>query len=175
MESRAMTTRFLMSAAVLGTLALASVPALAKSDVAQVAKQMRDPQMQGAVAAAVRAMSDAMLDMKIAPLLEAVETVRDPLRDRSGYDRVDPDTRLRDYAGRDAEEMPERLSRRLPAMMGAMGGMAEAVEEMRPALKGMARQMGAAVGASMAGVRSDPRGGPNAPGDYDDIPSAVEE
>ena len=168
-----MIIRSLMSAAVLGTLALAPVPVLAKSDVGQVAKQMRDPQTQIAVAAAVRAMSDAMLDLRIAPLLDAVETARDPLRDRSRYDRVDPDTRLRDYAGRDAEEMPEKLSRRLPAMMGAMGGMAEAVEEMKPALKDMARQMGAAVGASMAGARS----AGEVPGDYgdDDIPSAVDE
>lgn len=168
-----MITRSLMSAAVLATLSLAPVPALAKSDVGEIAKQMRDPQTQLAVAAAVRAMSDAMLDLRIAPLLDAVETARDPLRDRSRDDRVDPDTRLRDYAGRDAEEMPEKLSRRLPAMMGAMGGMAEAVEEMKPALKDVARQMGAAVGASMAGAR----GAADAPGDYedDDIPSAVDE
>ena len=115
-----MTNRFLMSAAVLGALSLAPVPALAQSDVAQIATQMRDPQMQVAVASAVRAMSDAILNMRVAPLAEAIETARDPLRERSDYDRVDPDARLRDYAGRDAEEMPERLSRRLPAMMGAM-------------------------------------------------------
>ncbi len=167
-----MITRFLMSAAVLGTVALAPLPAFAKSDTAEIAKQMRDPQMQGAMAAAVRAASDAMLDIRIAPLLDAVETARDPLRDRSRRDRVDPDTRLRDYAGRDAEEMPEKLSRRLPALMGAMGGMAEAVEEMKPALKDVARQMGAAVGASMAGARGD---APGAPYDDDEIPSAVDE
>lgn len=168
-----MTTRFLLCGAVLGTLALAPAPALAKSDIAQIAQQLRDPQMQGAMAAAVRAMSDAMLDMKIAPLLEAAEAVRDPYDAR----RVDPDTRLRDYAGQGAEDMPDKLSRRLPAMMGAMGGMAEAVEEMTPALKGMAKQMGAAVGASMAGARSgsgasDPR---DEPADDRDIPSATEE
>jgi hypothetical protein len=166
-----MNTRRLLSAAVLSGLMLAPVPALAKSDAAKIAKQLRDPQMQGAMAAAVRAMSDAMLDMNIAPLLNAAEAVRDPYDQR----RVDPDTRLRDYAGRDAEEMPDRLSRRLPAMMGAMGGMAEAVEEMTPALKGMAKQMGAAVGASMAGARSgasDPR---DEPYDDRDIPSATED
>ena len=168
-----MTNRFLMSAAVLGALSLAPVPALAQSDVAQIATQMRDPQMQVAVASAVRAMSDAILNMRVAPLAEAIETARDPLRERSDYDRVDPDARLRDYAGRDAEEMPERLSRRLPAMMGAMGGMADAVEQMRPVLQDMSRQMGAAVGASIAGAR----GAAEAGDDYanDDIPSAVEE
>lgn len=163
-----MTTRILLSAAVLGTLALSSVPALARSEVAQVAKQLRDPQMQGAMAAAVRAMSDAMLDMKIAPLLEAAEAIRDPDRARD----VDPDARLRDYAGNSAEDMPEQLSRRLPAMMGAMGGMAEAVEEMTPALKGMAKQMGAAVGASMARSQGYPS---DESGNEDDIPSATEE
>ena len=103
--------------------------------------------------------------------------MRDPDRARPDGYRVDPDTRLRDYAGRDAEDMPDKLSRRLPAMMGALGGMAEAAEQMTPALKGMAKQMGAAVGASMAGARSgagagDPRDEP-----YDDreIPSATEE
>lgn len=168
-----MTNRLLISAAVLGTLSLAPVPALAKSDVAQIATQMRDPQMQVAVASAVRAVSDAILDMRVAPLAEAIETARDPLRQRSDYDRVDPDARLRDYAGRDAEDMPDRVSRRLPAMMGAMGGMAEAVEQMRPVLQDMSRQMGAAVGASIAGAR----GATGAADDYgdDDIPSAVDE
>lgn len=163
-----MNTRILLSAAVLGTLALSAAPALAKSDVAQIAKQMRDPQMQGAMAAAVRAMSDAMLDMKIAPLLRAAEAIRDPDRARD----LDPDARLRDYAGESAEDMPEQLSRRLPAMMGAMGGMAEAVEEMTPALKGMARQVGAAVGASMARPQGDPS---DDSGSDDEIPSATED
>jgi len=162
-----MNTRILLSAAVLGTLALSAAPALAKSDVAQIAKQMRDPQMQGAMAAAVRAMSDAMLDMKIAPLLRAAEAIRDPDRARD----IDPDARLRDYAGESAEDMPEQLSRRLPAMMGAMGGVAEAVEEMTPALKGMARQVGAAVGASMARPQGDPS---DDSGSDDEIPSATE-
>lgn len=171
-----MFTRYLMSAAVLGSLALSPAPALAKSDVARVAKQMRDPQMQGAMAAAVRAMGEAMLDMKVAPLLDAAETVKDPYRPR----RVDPDARLRDYAGRDADDVPEKLSRRLPAMMGAMGGMAEAAEAMTPALKDMAKQMGAAVGASVAAGANDYRAsgakddGQDGPYD-DDIPSAVEE
>ena len=172
-----MKTRRLLSAAMLGAIVLSPAPALAKSDIGQIARQMRDPQMQGAMAAAIRAMSDAMLDIKIAPLLEAAEAMRDPDRARPDGYRVDPDTRLRDYAGRDAEDMPDKLSRRLPAMMGAMGGMAEAAEQMTPALKGMAKQMGAAVGASMAGARSgagagDPRDEP-----YDDreIPSATEE
>ena len=163
-----MNTRILLSAAVLGTLALSASPALARSDVAQVAKQMRDPQMQGAMAAAVRAMSDAMLDMKIAPLLKAAEAIRDPDRARD----VDPDARLRDYAGDRAEEMPEELSRRLPAMMGAMGGMAEAVEEMTPALKGMAKQVGAAVGASIAQAQGGPSDDPRS---EDEIPSATED
>jgi len=163
-----MNTRILLSAAVLGTLALSAAPALAKSDVAQIAKQMRDPQMQGAMAAAVRAMSDAMLDMKIAPLLRAAEAIRDPDRARD----IDPDARLRDYAGESAEDMPEQLSRRLPAMMGAMGGVAEAVEEMTPALKGMAKQVGAAVGASMARPQGDPS---DDSGSDDEIPSATED
>ena len=66
-----MKTRRLLSAATLGALVLSPVPALAQSDIGQIARQMRDPQMQDAMAAAIRAMSDAMLDMKIAPLLEA--------------------------------------------------------------------------------------------------------
>ena len=163
-----MKTSTFLSAAVLGAVALSATPALAKSDVAEVARQMRDPQMQGAMAAAVRAMSDAMLDMKIAPLLKAAEAIRGPDRARD----VDPDARLRDYAGDRAEEMPEQLSRRLPAMMGAMGGMAEAVEEMTPALKDMAKQVGAAVGASMAQAQG---GSSEDSGRDDEIPSATED
>ncbi|HUQ13863.1 MAG TPA: hypothetical protein VM055_06270 [Novosphingobium sp.] len=132
----------------LAALALAPLPAAAKSDTTKMAEKMRDPAMQGAVAAALRVMSEAMLDLRVAPFLKAVEAVRDPERARD----IDPDLRVRDVAP-EAGRVPEEMSRRVPAMMGAMGGMAEAVGAMTPVLKDMAREMGAAMGEAVAEAR----------------------
>lgn len=163
-----MTQRPFRAAAALA-LALAAQPALARSETARMADKMRDPAMQGAVAAAVRAISEAMLDFRVAPLLDAVEAVRDPMHPR----RADPDTRVRDIAGPRAERVPEEMSDRVPAMMGAMGGMAKAMEAMTPALKGMAKEMGRAMGEAAAGARGD--ADRDTPRDDDEIPSAQEE
>jgi hypothetical protein len=163
-----MAYRFLMTAA--GLAVALGQPAAARSDTARMADKMRDPAMQGAIVAAVRAISEAMLDMRVAPFLDAVEAVRDPMHAR----RVDPDTRVRDVAGPRAERMPEELSDRLPVMMGAMGGMADAVEAMTPALKDMAREMGRAMGEAVAGARRE-SGREDVPDRDDDVPSAQQE
>lgn len=154
----------------LAALALAPLPAAAKSDTERMADKMRDPAMQGAVAAALRVMSEAMLDIRIAPFLKAAEAIRDPERARD----IDPDLRVRDVAP-EAGRVPEEMSRRVPAMMGAMGGMAEAVEEMTPVLKNMAREMGAAMGEAVANGRAGAERGRDAPRDDEPIPEAQEE
>ncbi|MFC4294318.1 hypothetical protein ACFO0A_04510 [Novosphingobium tardum] len=177
----------------LAVAALAPFPAAARDRAtSEMAEKMQDPRLQHTMAAAVRAMSDAMLDMRVGPLLRAAESVNHPVRGR----HIDPDTTLRDYAGPEAERMPEEMSRQVPKMMGQMGRMAGAFDDMVPELKGMAREMGARMGAAMAGAgddgaasdedrREDRRGGPDAERGRDrgdapdavdqDIPSAQEE
>lgn len=162
-------TKRLLPILALAALALAPLPAAAKSETTKMADKMRDPAMQGAVAAALRVMSEAMLDIRIAPFLKAAEAIRDPERARD----IDPDLRVRDVAP-DAGRVPEEMSRRVPAMMGAMGSMAEAAGAMAPVLKDMAREMGAAMGEAVAEAkagsgRAQDRG-------YDEpIPEAQEE
>jgi hypothetical protein len=156
-----MAPRALLAAAAFVVSGLAASSASAKSDAARMAETFGDPRTQATVSAAVRALSEAMLNLPVAPFLNAAEAFRDPYRPRA----VDPDLTLGEIAGPRAESVPEDLSRRLPAMMGAMGGMAETVEAMTPALKGMAREMGRAMDAAMdrAYDRADAGDSPSAP------------
>jgi hypothetical protein len=160
----------LLIAPLLAGVALAGSPVHARSDAGRMADKLRDPHMQASISAAVRALSEAMLDLPIAPFLNAAEAVRDPAAPRE----VDPDLRLRDIAGPDGERVPDRLTQRLPAMMGAMGGMADAAEAMTPALKGVAHEMSRAMGEAVARARG--AGEPDrAPDEVDDIPTAQAE
>ena len=146
----------LLAAVAVGALGLGAQPAAARPDASRMAETMRDPQLQSAVSAAVRAMGDAMLDIPVGPLLGAAEAVRDPERSRT----VDPRLTLGDIAGPDAGAVTDDLSRRLPSMMGAIGGMADAVEAMTPALDDVARQMSRALGTAIGagyGAYSRPR------------------
>ena len=165
-----MATRSLLAASALVGSVLAAAPAFARSDTARLAETLGDRQTQTAVAAAVRTLSEAMLALRVAPFLDAAEVLRDPIDPRA----VDPDTTLGEIAGPRARDIPEDLSRRLPVMMGAMGGMAQSVETMTPALKGMAREMGRAMGEAMNQVYRGPDQAPD-PADDQDVPSAMEE
>ena len=160
-------------------VALAPIPAAAREgSVGKMAEKMRDPDTQRAMSTAVQAMSEAMLDIPLEPFARAAEA----MGDRKTARRMRGST-LRDYAGQDAERVPREMSRKLPAMMGAMGGMAEAAEEMAPVLEGMARDMAARMGDA---IKDSARGGsdaardesrPSARSESDDepLPSAVEE
>jgi hypothetical protein len=131
-----MSPRSLLTAAALGVLA-ASTPALAQEDeAARLGEAMRDPAAQQATAAAAAAMSEALLNIRVAPLLDAIRTA-----EGAPPGTVDPNLSLRDYAGPGAERVPEEVSRRLPAMMGAMGNMTGALESMLPQLRETARMM----------------------------------
>lgn len=149
-----MPNRVLLAAPALA-LVLAASPAAARSDTAtaRMAEKMRDPATQHAMARAVEAVSEAMLDMPLEPLARAAEVMGDhrTAREMRG-------ARLGDIAGPEARDVPYEMSRKLPQMMGAMGGMAQAAEEMTPALKAMAREMGARVSEAMReGARGEDR------------------
>jgi hypothetical protein len=143
-----MSIRILAAAPVLAALVLAPLPAAAREGSAsRMAEKMRDPANQAAMAAAVRALSEALLDIPLEPFARAAEA----MGDHRTADEMHGAT-VRDMAGPKAERMPEEMSRKLPAMMGAMGGMAAAAEEMAPALKGIAKEMGARMKDAMRGV-----------------------
>lgn len=137
--------RSFAAAVALAASALAASPAAAQSDGARVAETMRDPVLQSTVSAAARTMGEAMLDLPVGPFLRAAEAIRDPAMART----IDPQLTLGDIAGPEAGHVPEDLSRRVPAMMGAMGGMADAVDAVTPVLGEMAREMSRAMEAAI--------------------------
>ena len=171
-----MSTRVLLAAPALA-LVLAASPAAAKpGSTERMTEMMRDPATQQAMARAVAAMSEAMLDMPLEPLARAAEAMGDRRTARNMRGAT-----VGDYAGPEARDVPREMSRKLPAVMGAMGGMAAAAEEMTPALKAMAREMGARMKDAMRdGARGEDgdyrNDGPRSDEGADEVlPSAQEE
>ncbi len=127
------------------TSALLAAPALARprenpherAVATDIAEAMSDPAVQDRVADAVGEMSDAMLDISLAPFAR----VLDAMGEHEAAGEMGRDTTLRDVAGSDAKRMPREMARRVPAMMGAMGGMAIAMERMLPELARVGEQM----------------------------------
>jgi len=159
-----MSARFLLAASALALVAGAAPASAREGSTARMAEKMRDPDTQHAMAAAVAAMSEAMLDMPLEPLARAAEAIGDrrTARELRG-------ARLGDVAGPEARRLPHEMAARLPAMMGAAGGMADAVEQMTPALKAMAKEMGARMSEAMRRGEDEARG--RADRDYrDDAP-----
>jgi hypothetical protein len=123
-------------------LALAATPALARAEPASaestsdIADRLNDPMTQYAVAGAVSAASKALLDMPVAPLVEAVEksTGRRP-------GNLPRDARVSDLAGLDHARVRDRIVEHVPRAMAAMGALAEAAEAMTPELKRVAKSM----------------------------------
>lgn len=144
-----MSGKMLSSAMALAAFAPAFAPdtayAQAKIDgqesrAGELAKQLHDPMTQYAVAGALSAMSNILLDMKIEPLVRVMEsagagTVRD----------LPADATLRDMAGPGADRAQNEIVDKIPEMMGRMGAMAGAFDEMMPELERMARRMRDAI------------------------------
>lgn len=138
--------RPLIAASLAATVAagLAPLPALAQDrdyradESGEIADKLRDPVNQIAVAAVLSSMSEALLDFRIGPMVEAMDKAG------IGGHRVrdlPPDARLGDVAGRDAREMPSKIAREAPRMMGAAAGMAGALDDMKPQFKEMRRKL----------------------------------
>ena len=114
----------------LAAAVLIPAPALAhdgESDTGRLAEELRDPARQEQIAAVAGAMAATMLDTPDAPLLRAA-------RELAGEDpeAIDPDLRVGDVLGPEAAEVPYEYAERLPQMMGAMAGLAVALEGMLP-------------------------------------------
>lgn len=121
---------------------LAPVPAAAReTPMGEAIDKLGDAGVQASVAAMVAALGDALLDLRVGPMLQAAEG----LRGNQHPAPVAPDTRLRDLAGADADAMPAELARQVPAVMQGMSGMAGAMEAMLPELEAMARRMESAL------------------------------
>ena len=140
-----MAMRSTLLAAVLASAALAPVPALARDNgMGKAVAQLNDPQLQNSIATAMAALSEAMMGMKMAPFARAMEGMENIGREmggemggeeaggRSKRPAIDPDATLGDMMGPEARKMPQQMARQVPQMMGAMAGMAGAMEAMLP-------------------------------------------
>ncbi|MBS0481785.1 MAG: hypothetical protein JSR96_06445 [Proteobacteria bacterium] len=145
--------RSILKFASLGVLAaalLAPLPALARDSahssdaqrgLAEVEGRLSDPAAQQAIGDAMASLMAAMLDIKAAPFLKAVDRAGATMGDRPVHREIPDDATLGDLAGPGARDMPREVSRRAPAMMSAAGAMVGAMSEMLPQLEQMGRRM----------------------------------
>ena len=113
--------------------ALAPAPAFAEpGDVARAAEELNDPVRQEHMAATAEAVTTAVLDMPVGPLLRAAKTMagEDP-------EYVDPDLRVGDLVDPETADAPYEFAHRLPQMMGALATAAATLETMLPELRAM--------------------------------------
>jgi hypothetical protein len=111
----------------------------------EVTRQLGNPETQQAMAAVLAGLANAMLQMDVSALGNAAEAIGD----KRAAKRFRKGTTLADVAGRDARDMPDEIRRKAPAMMGAMAGMAGAMEAMLPELAKVAEQMKGTVGGAL--------------------------
>lgn len=113
--------------ALLPATAFAAEP---ETDTGRMAEELRKPERQAQIAAAAEAVTGAVLSMPAAPLLRAAKEVagEDP-------EDVDPDLRVGDIVDPETADKSYEFAHRLPQMMGAMAGLAAAMEGMLPELR----------------------------------------
>ena len=137
-----MFNRLAVSAA-LTALALAPAPAQARDrPLARMIDELTDPARQDQLAGALEGLTEALLDLKVAPLLKAAERAAPGRAPRD----IDPDATLADLAGPGARDMPRQLSSKLPMMMDLMGAMAGEMEGMLPELEAMGKRLEGKLG-----------------------------
>ena len=111
----------------------------AGTQFSDMAEKMKDPERQRQMALMLRTMSEVLLDLPLAPLMEAMGEAGAGVTGEEAP-QVDKDATLRSLAPGSAR-VPEEIEKNLPRALDAMGSMAEAFETMMPALKAMGRQM----------------------------------
>ncbi len=131
----------LVSLAALGT-ALAATSATARDrGLADAESRLSDPKAQQAMGDALATMMAAMMQIKAAPLLKAMDSMGTTMGERRAARGVPADATLGDLAGPEARDMPREMAHKVPQMMGAMGAMAGAMGEMLPQLETMGKRM----------------------------------
>lgn len=138
-------SRALLAAASLVAIA-APMPAFAQEtetpldveepvELADLTDKLSDPERQREVALMARAISEVLLDLPVAPLMEAMGQI-------TGEEApmVEPGTTLRSLAPQ-AGRVPEEIERNLPRAMDAVSAMAGAAEIMLPQLRELAQRL----------------------------------
>ncbi len=135
--------RSMLIAPCLFLAALSPVSALAgepADGAAEIADKLNDPLTQYAVAGMISAMSKSVLDMRVEPLVKAMEGFGG-----KSIRRLPPDATVADLAGTDQARVRDGIVERVPRAMSAMGAMAAAAQQMMPELERMAREVGEAT------------------------------
>ena len=127
--------RRLILAAALLPLAAPAMASDTEASLDQMARTLGDPARQEAMARAMGAMAEVLLDLPLAPILG-------PLAEAAGEDprRVDRDATLRKMSPA-AGDVPRQIERQLPRAMGAMAGMSGAFAGLLPQLREAAERM----------------------------------
>lgn len=135
--------RRLILAAALLPLAAPAAASETERDLDHIARTLGDPVRQEALARAMGAMAEVLLDLPLAPIIG-------PLAEAAGEDprRVDPDATLRKMSPA-AGEVPRQIERQLPRAMGAMAGMSGAFAGLLPQLREAAERMRDALPAEL--------------------------
>ncbi|MDE2436046.1 MAG: hypothetical protein KGM49_07295 [Sphingomonadales bacterium] len=140
----------LVSLSALAVAMLAPLPAAAHDSarrddaqrgLAEVEGRLSDPAAQRAIGDAMAGMMAAMLDMKAAPFLKAMDRMGASMGERPHHRAIPDDATLGDLAGPETRHMPDEVARKAPAMMGAAGAMVGAMGEMLPQLEEMGKRM----------------------------------
>lgn len=141
----------LVSLTALAAALLAPMPAAAKDHgrnaerdraLSEMQGRLGDPATQRAMGDAMAGMMAAMLEMKAAPFLKAMDQMGTSMGEAPAHRAIPDDATLGDLAGPEARRMPQEVARKAPAMMGAAGAMAGAMGEMLPQLEEMGKRMG---------------------------------
>lgn len=111
------------------------LPEQADSDFSDMAERMQDPERQREMALMLRTMSEVLLDLPLAPLMNSMSEIVG-----EEAPKADPDATLRSIAP-EAGRVPEQIEKNLPRALDAMGSMAEAFETMLPELQDMAARL----------------------------------
>ena len=128
-------------------LAMLAVPAAAQDvtdntgeeAVERLAETLADPARQEQFALTARALTEVLLDLPLAPILQPLADAAGEIADEE-IEPVDPDATLRRMAP-SAADMPERIEEELPRAMDRLAGASGALADLIPALRDMSERL----------------------------------
>lgn len=132
-------------------LAAASTPAAAQSDAADALAVIDDPERIEALADSVEAVTSALLDMPVGPLLDAMRRI-----DPDSAPRLSPKATLGDMAGTDPD-LAERLGDEARITGTVAGQTARDIAVALPVLRAMADDLAAQWRHRIADARRNQR------------------
>ena len=112
-----------------------------------MSQRLSDPRTQSEVAATVAVLSEVLLDLPLAPLIEPLAKAT---ADAADVPRrpVDPDLTLRRMSPR-AGEVTQRVARELPRAMDRMADASDGIAALLPVLRDAVRRIEDRVGESL--------------------------